>query len=228
MKTRLYLFDMDGTLVDSREDLAEAANGMRRKFGLPELSVERVTGYVGNGIRKLAERALEGAPVDVNEALRALNAAYAECSTRRTRPYPGVDEGLRTLAAAGFDLGVVTNKPAEHAQRIIGAMGWAGLFRVRMAGGDTPELKPSPVPILEAMRRTGHSAEETCMVGDHRTDLEAARRAGVRSVFLANGIGVEGPERAGRICADFSAFVAEELGGEKDEPTKRRSDEGRC
>lgn len=213
MRTKLYLFDMDGTLVDSREDLAEAANAMRRAYGLPDLSVERVSGYVGNGLRKLAERALEGAPVDADEALRTLNAAYAECSTRRTRPYPGVDEGLRALAAAGCDLGVVTNKPAEHAERIVRAMGWAGLFRVRMAGGDTAELKPSPVPILEAMRRTGHTPEETCMVGDHRTDLEAARRAGVRSVFLANGIGVEAPERAGRICADFRAFVAEELAG---------------
>lgn len=223
MRTKLYLFDMDGTLVDSREDLAEAANAMRRAYGLPDLSVERVSGYVGNGLRKLAERALEGAPVDADEALRTLNAAYAECSTRRTRPYPGVDEGLRALAAAGCDLGVVTNKPAEHAERIVRAMGWTGLFRVRMAGGDTPELKPSPVPILEAMRRTGHSPEETCMVGDHRTDLEAARRAGVRSVFLANGIGVEAPERADKICADFRDFVAGELaGGEgrNDETTK--------
>ena len=203
----LLLFDLDGTLVDSRTDLAAATNRMRALHGLPPIDIPTVVSYVGDGLAKLAERALQGAPVDPAAAAREIGACYDGHETDATRPYPGVDGGLRALHAAGHRLGLVTNKPARHARRIFDCFGWTPLFAALMAGGDTPSLKPAPDPILEAMRRTGSAPGDTWMVGDHHTDLEAARRAGVSSVFLLSGLGTTGTETPTRVYPDFTAFA---------------------
>ena len=205
--TLLLLFDLDGTLVDSRADLAAATNRMRALHGLPPIDIPTVVSYVGDGLAKLAERALQGAPVDPAAAAREIGECYDGHETDATRPYPGVDAGLRALHAAGHRLGLVTNKPARHARRIFDHFGWTPLFAVILAGGDTPALKPAPDPILEAMRRTGVSPGSTWMVGDHHTDLEAARRAGVSSIFLLSGLGSTGAESQTRIYRDFDDFV---------------------
>ena len=206
--SQLFLFDLDGTLIDSRADLAAATNHMRRRHGLPPLSLDAVSAYVGDGIRMLAFRALEGAPVDPDLAAREIGAAYAAHLTDQTHAYPGVDAGLRALRGAGHALALVTNKPAPHARRLFDHFGWTPLFAVLLGGGDTPELKPSPLPLQEAMRRTGHSPADAWMVGDHHTDLEAARRAGVRSIYLASGIGNPGAEKPDLVFPDFAAFAA--------------------
>jgi len=208
MKAQLFLFDLDGTLIDSRADLAAATNRMRALHHLPPLSLEKVSSYVGDGIRVLAVRSLEGAPIDPDRAAREISAAYAEHLTDRTTAYPGVDEGLRALRAAGHDLALVTNKPGPHARRLFDHFGWTPLFAVLLGGGDTAELKPSPLPLQEAMRRTGHAPGNSWMVGDHHTDLEAARRAGVRSIYLENGIGNPGAEKPDLVFPGFAAFAA--------------------
>ena len=204
---QLFLFDLDGTLIDSRADLAAAVNAMRALHGLPALPPATVAAYVGDGVRTLAVRSLEGAAVDPDLAAREISAAYAEHLVDRTAAYPGVDAGLRALRAAGHALALVTNKPAPHARRLMDHFGWTPLFAVILGGGDTPELKPSPLPLQTAMQRAGHVPDNTWMVGDHHTDLEAARRAGVRSIFLAGGLGHPGAETPDLACADFPAFV---------------------
>ena len=205
---QLFLFDLDGTLIDSRADLAAATNAMRARHGLPALPLDKVAAYVGDGVRTLALRALEGAPVDPDLAAREISAAYAAHLTDRTTAYPGVEAGLRALRAAGHDLALVTNKPAPHARRLMDHFGWTPLFSVLLGGGDTPELKPSPLPLQTAMQRTGHAPENTWMVGDHHTDLEAARRASIRSIFLASGFGHPGAETPDLAFPDFPAFAA--------------------
>lgn len=205
---QLFLFDLDGTLIDSRADLAAATNAMRALHGLPALPLEQVASYVGDGVRVLAQRALEGAAVDPDLAAREISAAYAEHLTDRTTAYPGVDAGLRALRAAGHDLALVTNKPAPHARRLMDHFGWTPLFAAILGGGDTTELKPSPLPLQTAMQRTGHGPETTWMVGDHHTDLAAARRAGVKSIYLESGIGHPGAETPDLVCPDFAAFAA--------------------
>lgn len=205
---QLFLFDLDGTLIDSRADLAAATNAMRAGHGLAALPLEKVASYVGDGVRVLAQRALEGAPVDPDLAAREISAAYAAHLTDRTTAYPGVDAGLRALRAAGHDLALVTNKPAPHARRLMDHFGWTPLFAAILGGGDTPELKPSPLPLQTAMHRTGHAPETTWMVGDHHTDLAAARRAGVKSIYLASGFGNSGAETPDLVCPDFAAFAA--------------------
>ena len=204
---QLFLFDLDGTLIDSRADLAAATNAMRALHGLPALPLEKVASYVGDGVRVLAARALEGAAVDPDLAAREISAAYAEHLTDRTTAYPGVDAGLRALRAAGHDLALVTNKPGLHARRLMDHFGWTPLLAAILGGGDTPELKPSPLPLQTAMQRTGHGPETTWMVGDHHTDLAAARRAGVRSIYLESGIGHSGAETPDLVCPDFAAFA---------------------
>lgn len=201
-------FDLDGTLVDSRADLRTAVNVMRAKHGLPPLDTATVTGMVGDGMRKLAERALQGAAVDVETAYGEVSAAYAEHLADETRPCAGVEEGLSALAGAGFSLGIATNKPSGHVRRLLAALGWEGRFRAVVGGGDAAALKPSGAPVEEAMRRAGAGKEDTWMVGDHHTDLAAARAAGVRSVFLRNGLGNMGEERATVCFADFAEMTA--------------------
>ena len=206
--SQLFLFDLDGTLIDSRADLAAATNAMRALHGLPALPLDTVSAYVGDGVRTLALRALEGAAVDPDLAAREISAAYAAHLTDRTTAYPGVEAGLRALRAAGHDLALVTNKPAPHARRLMDHFGWTPLFSVLLGGGDTPELKPSPLPLQTAMQRTGHAPENTWMVGDHHTDLEAARRASIRSIYLASGFGHPGAETPDLAFPDFPAFAA--------------------
>lgn len=205
---QLFLFDLDGTLIDSRADIAAAVNQMRARHDLPPLPMERVVAYVGDGVRVLAQRALEGAPVELDAAVNEISAAYAADLTSRTTPYPGVTDGLRALHSAGHHLGLVTNKPGPHARRLLDHFGWTPLFSVALGGGDTAELKPSPLPLQTAMLRAGHAADTTWMVGDHHTDLAAARRAGVRAIFLANGFGNTGTEQADWTFPDFAAFTA--------------------
>ena len=205
---QLFLFDLDGTLIDSRADLAAATNAMRALHGLPALPLEKVASFVGDGVRVLAARALEGAAVDPDLAAGEISAAYAEHLTDRTMAYPGVDAGLRALRAAGHDLALVTNKPGLHARRLMDHFGWTPLWAAILGGGDTAELKPSPLPLQTAMQCTGHGPETTWMVGDHHTDLAAARRAGVRSIYLESGIGHPGAETPDLVCPDFAAFAA--------------------
>ena len=205
---QLFIFDLDGTLIDSRADLAAATNAMRALHALPPLPLDTVAAYVGDGVRVLARRALEGADVDPDLAAREISAAYAEHLTDRTTAYPGVDAGLRALRAAGHALALATNKPAPHARRLMDHFGWTPLFAAILGGGDTAELKPSPLPLQEAMRRAGHAPENSWMVGDHHVDLEAARRAGVKSIYLENGIGNPGAEKPDLSFPDFPAFAA--------------------
>ena len=205
---QLFIFDLDGTLIDSRADLAAATNAMRALHALPPLPLDTVAAYVGDGVRTLALRALEGAAIDADLAAREISAAYAEHLADRTTAYPGVDSGLRALFAAGHALALATNKPAPHARRLMDHFGWTPLFAAILGGGDTAELKPSPLPLQEAMRRTGHAPENSWMVGDHHTDLAAARRAGVKSIYLESGIGNPGAEKPDLSFPDFPAFAA--------------------
>ena len=207
MNPQLFLFDLDGTLIDSRADLAAATNRMRALHGLSPLPLSTVSSYVGDGIHMLALRALEGAPVDPDLAAREIGEAYAAHLIDFTCAYPGVDSGLRALHATGHLLALVTNKPAPHARRLLDHFHWSALFQVILGGGDTPELKPSPLPLQIAMQRTRHSPLDSWMVGDHHTDLEAARRAGIPSIFLQSGFGHPGQETPNLAFADFPSFV---------------------
>ena len=205
---RLLIFDLDGTLIDSVGDLTTAVNRLRGDFHLAPLPASTVRRYVGDGVRKLVERALQGHPTDFGTALAKYRGYYAHHMHDTTALFPGVAEGLRRLRAAGWQLAVISNKPADFCRALLARLGVADLFCCILGDGDTTALKPDPAPLCEAMRRAGATPAETWMIGDHHTDLEAARRAGVRSVFVAYGLGETGAEQPDRHCANFAALVA--------------------
>ena len=194
MKTNLLIFDLDGTLVDSRKDLATAVNLMRRHYKLPPLPLDTITGYVGNGVRVLVTRALQGTTIDIDEALEIQAPLYRAHLYDETTLYPGVLEGLNHLHRDGHTLAVATNKPVDACVQILDHFEITRLFASVMGGGSTPNLKPAPEMIELIMAATGRTADATWVIGDNYTDLECARRACARSIFLNYGYGVTGAE----------------------------------
>lgn len=204
---RLLIFDLDGTLIDSVEDLTTAVNRLRKDHHLPPLSADVVRRHVGDGARKLVERSLAGHATDIETAVRAYRSYYEQHMSDTTALYPGVQEGLRRLRAAGYHLAVISNKPADFCRTLLARLGIADLFCCALGDGDTARLKPDPAPLLEAIRRAGVTPNETWMIGDHHTDLEAARRAGTHSLFVTYGLGESGSEEPDQQCKDFATVV---------------------
>ena len=202
-KTRLLMFDLDGTLIDSRLDICTAVNLLRANYDLPPLSIETVTRYVGDGIDKLVERSLRGYPVNIEKATRECAEYYRRHLHDETTLYPGVLDGLQRLRMAGYLLALISNKPAAACREIVRHFKIAMLFAIVLGGGDTKHLKPHPEPLLATMSKLRAGPENSWMIGDHKTDLEAARRAGIRSGFIKYGMGEPGGELATRIFESF-------------------------
>jgi len=212
MARQLLIFDLDGTLLDTVGDLAAAVNLTRGRFGLPPLDTGVVAGFIGDGVRMLISRAMQGADVDIDRAVDLHRAFYLEHLHDATRPYPGVCEGLRRLRDAGHVLAVATNKNHESCLRLLDHFGFSSLLHDVLGGGSVENLKPHPEMLQVIMRSAGFDPARTWMIGDHRTDLEAARRAGVRSAFLTCGIGHTGDEQPTIELPSFGAFVEHILG----------------
>lgn len=189
-------FDMDGTLIDSKADLAATVNHTRRDLGLAELPVETVIGFVGRGARYLLDHAIpERTGEDVAAVFRS---HYAEHCCESVTLYPGVRETLAELARRGWLLGVNTNKPNFATRMILEKFGLDRLFGAAVvAGGDCAEMKPSALPLRDcAARLRGHRlSSRDWMVGDSWTDLDCAANAGVKSAFCAYGFGQLGDSR---------------------------------
>lgn len=207
---RLWLFDMDGTLLDTLGDLTISVNLMRAQYGLLPLPKQVVKNYIGDGLRQLAIRSLEGLEADEDIVFQQVIGFYAEHLSDVTEVLPEVDATLRKLRELNpaDKMGVVTNKPHEHAVRLIEHFKWADLFDVVIGGGDTELLKPNPDPILEAIQQAGISKEQTWMIGDSSTDLKAARLAGVKSIFLECGFGRANDEKPTLSFQRFSQLLA--------------------
>ena len=178
----LIIFDLDGTLIDSSQDLAISANATRKQFGLPPLDGATINSYVGNGAAVLVRKAMgtEVSEADQVEALAFFLSYYRAHSLEHTQLYEGIGDALKSLAGE-HQLAVLTNKPQKISFDILAGLGLGRTF-TRVIGGDTlPVKKPDPAGILELMREGAAAQEETWMVGDSGVDILAARRAGVRS-----------------------------------------------
>lgn len=208
--TRTLLLDLDGTLVHSVPDLAAALNRLMAARGLAAFGEAEVTRMVGDGAAVLVRRAFAARGVaEDRPALAAFVADYTERSAELTRPYPGVMEGLAALRARGWRLAVCTNKPERAARALLAALDMEAFFAA-VGGGDTFAVrKPEPGHLLETLAAAGGVATAAVMVGDHRNDIVAARRAGVPSVFAEWGYGTA--EMAGGadfVAAGFAEMVA--------------------
>jgi phosphoglycolate phosphatase len=190
MKTpSTFLFDLDGTLVDSVADLATAVNLLRGELALPPLDHATVRGFVGDGATALVTRALPAgsfAPVLLQRFLEHYGAHLLDT----TRPYPGILDFL--AAQCRRPLAVVTNKPLALTNQMLQGLGLDAYFPVVVGGDSCTEKKPSPLPVQLALGELGAAAEEAVLIGDHHTDLRAGRAAGVRTCFCAWGLGETG------------------------------------
>lgn len=204
----LVCFDLDGTLVNSVEDLAAGLNFMRASFGLAPLTTDEVAGIIGDGIRVLVKRALGNADVDLSLAVAEMQRYYTAHLTDMTRLYPGVKEGLQKLSGDGAELAVITNKNCGEAVKILQTLGVADMFSEIIGGDSGYGLKPEPDALL-ALRQKYAVSEKCCwMVGDHYTDLESGRRAGFRRIFCAYGFG-ECREETPDFSVDSFAQIAD-------------------
>ena len=185
---RAIAFDLDGTLIDSRGDIAAALNHALQENGRGVLPEHVIARFVGDGATMLCRRATglpEGHP-DVDPILKAYLAYYLEHPTDHTRWMPNAREALEELRP--YRLAVVTNKPRATTDAVLGSLGVRSLFAVVLAEGDLPERKPSPAPILWIAKQLGLSPEQLVVVGDGPQDIEAGRAAGARTVGVRNGI----------------------------------------
>lgn len=195
----LVIFDLDGTLVDSLEDLADSMNAVLAARGFPIHPVAPYRRFVGDGIATLVRRALPGAdPGDdfVASCVREMRREYARRQIAKTRPYPGVPELLRSLGEHGLKTAVFSNKPDRPTREVVAALLAPHSFAaVRGARPDAP-LKPDPTAALELAREIGAAPRETVYVGDTDTDMHTGQRAGMFTVGVTWGFRDEDELRA--------------------------------
>ena len=202
---RLAIFDLDGTLIDSRVDICLAVNHALRAVGLPERTLEEVSSFIGEGAVRLVERAV--APrLDLRDrALAAWREHYQDHLLDHTVLFPGVAE---LLARAGFALAVHTNKPGDMARKILAGLGVGGRF-AEVVGGDEAPRKPDPDGTRAILRRCGVAAADAVLVGDSLVDLATACAVPVR--FVAVGWGLVAPEALASAGASAVVRSAAEL-----------------
>ncbi|MBI4887852.1 MAG: HAD-IA family hydrolase [Acidobacteria bacterium] len=207
----LIVFDLDGTLIDSRRDLAESANQLIEELGGAALGEEAIGRMVGEGAALLVQRALAAAGVDhTPAALQRFLDIYDGRLLTHTRAYAGIHEAVRA-ARRHARVGVLTNKPARASERILDGLGLRELFD-EVVGGDGPlPRKPDPASLLALMERAGAAPVQSLMVGDSVIDHETARRASVRCCLAAYGFGYDTFPRERLTGTDWVAHDPAEL-----------------
>ena len=205
----LYIFDLDGTLVDSRMDLAAAVNFAREALGLSALSLATVSGYVGEGVAKLMERSLGPEhSAHLDEATELFRAHYGAHLVVHTRAYEGAAQVLQTLRNRGARVAVATNKPERFSRVILERLGLMPHVEALVGGDSLPQRKPDPLPLLTLCSNFEIAPGRTLMVGDSPIDARAARAAGVSMCAVTYGIGTRA-----ELLAQAPDFVSESTRG---------------
>ena len=190
---RMILIDVDGTLVDSVPDLAYCVDELMKALGRPVHGEAKVRNWVGNGVERLVRRALigqlDGEPPDADyaRAYPIFLELYAENTSKRSRLYPGIREGIDWLKSQGYLLGCVTNKAAQFTLPLLEDLGVRDDFAIVVSGDTLPVKKPDPAPLLHAAQHFGVTPAESLMVGDSVSDVKAARAAGFQIVCMSYG-----------------------------------------
>lgn len=209
------VFDLDGTLIDSRRDIATAVNRMRGELGLPPLALEQVVTMVGEGARLLVERALGpgSTPEEMDRALARYLVHYDEVCLETTEPYPGVSEMLASLSKR-YPLALLSNKGEALSRKILDGLGLAPLFREILGGDTLPTRKPDPSGLLLVAKRLAIPAGKLLLVGDTWVDAETAKNAGCPFALVEWGFprspkldGVQADLRVAR-AAELTAALA--------------------
>lgn len=189
MKKSTYIFDLDGTLLDTLQDLAAAVNFALRKNGMEEHSIDDIRRFVGNGVRKLIERAVPDGSKNprIDEVFADFRSYYMQHSLDATKPYDGITEILQELKQRGCKMAVVSNKMMAATQELV-----AHFFpEIEVAIGENEaegiRKKPAPDMVFEALHRLGAEAESAVYIGDSDVDIQTAMNAGVPCISVLWG-----------------------------------------
>jgi len=185
----LVVFDLDGTLVDSASDIAEAVNRTLVDWSLPRVEEPVIRGWIGDGARALVTSAFAhaGKPIDLDEVMPGFMVHYADCLLLYPTVYPGVIETLQSLRDAGVAVAVCTNKPERFVRPLLDALELGHFFECIVGGDTLPERKPSAVPLLHVVDHFGLQPAQCLMVGDSATDLQTAAAAKVPMALVTYG-----------------------------------------
>ena len=216
----LILFDLDGTLVETAPEIADAVNDTLTELGFPPASLQQVTRWIGHGTRELLVQALaerQGCSADTvrgDPGFAAAEAVFqrhyeARCGTR-SRPYPRVLEALQALRTHGVRLIVVTNKESRYTARVLQAHGLTALFDRVICGDTLPVKKPNPLAVADSLLRYGVDRSRALLVGDSSIDVATARHAGIAVWCVPYGYNMGEPIEAcapDRVIPDFGALM---------------------
>jgi phosphoglycolate phosphatase len=186
---KALVFDLDGTLIDSKRDLVQSVNATLREMRRAELPDELVASYVGSGAPVLISRALGGTPAqdELQRALKYFLAHYEAHKLDFTKAYPGVREALRELR--GVPMAVLTNKPVNISVSILEGLGLAEFFRTIYGGNSFATKKPDPLGAKTILQELRITAAQAAMVGDSEVDVQTARNADMISAIVNFGFG---------------------------------------
>ena len=186
---RALIFDLDGTLIDSKLDLIRSVNAMLREMGRERLHEDTISGYIGHGAPQLVAQALgnNATAAQRGQALKFFLAYYENHKMDSTRAYPGVPEALERLAA--FPMAILTNKPVRISVRILEGLGLAKYFRAVYGGNSFETKKPDPLGARTILREFGAAPAEAILIGDSEVDVQTARNAGAFAAAVNYGFG---------------------------------------
>lgn len=181
--TRLLIFDLDGTLLDTSQDITNAINHAIKPLGLKPLSVKKTTSMVGYGITKLIEN-LVSAQFQKKTLNRFLE-YYSKHLLDNTKPYPQVKETLSELV--NYKKAVISNKRESYSREVLDGNGLLEFFDIILGSDSVAERKPSPAPIFEVLKRADVSKEEAVIIGDSNFDIDAGKAAGIKTIAVTYG-----------------------------------------
>jgi len=214
---KAVIFDLDGTLIDSHQDIATACNQAMRAVGAPSRTDEEIKSMIGGGVRRLLERALQTTDKSTIEAARVHFApAYRECLLEQTKLYPGLAEVLDQLKAMPFPMCIATNKPRSFTAPIFEKLELGRWFSAWASADEVPLKKPDPAVLGLALQRAQQSPETSnCIyVGDMAIDVLTARNANCLSIHVDWGYGESHkpkPDLTARTPADLLSAVSQGL-----------------
>lgn len=206
---KAVFFDLDGTLLDTLPDIRFVLNETLKKFGYPEITVEQTRAYIGEGARRLVERAMPEGAENIEEFFECFKIVYAACNNEHTRPFEGIMELLARLKAQGVKLALITNKPQAATEECVKQF-FAGIFDFVGGDGGLFPVKPDPALAQYAALTLRVSPAECAFVGDGETDVLTAKNAQMKGISVLWGYRTR--EQLEKVGAVRFAQSVEELG----------------
>lgn len=188
MNVELAIFDLDGTILDTLEDLTDSVNYVLKKHGYPVRTIEEIRSFVGDGLLMLVKRALpkETDEVTIQMILSEQKAYYKEHCADKTKPYEGIIELLEEMKRVGIKLAVVSNK-ADYAVQILCEQYFPGIFHMAVGEKETVRKKPAPDAVYAVLKELQTEKENAVYIGDSEVDIATAQNAGMEAILVSWG-----------------------------------------